>query len=168
MSWLEEIRNLVAGVFRCSLSTTEAGRSDRGDEGDPLADRQRENLRAIWLVVGKFVPQESIGYADLANAFGLVESDLVLEALIHPQRLSQIRVVYADPNAVRGEGDSIVSKIGAWEYIVSELVREMGGISGDDEESLAVRYQATRIPAFYIYFSAQVVPMRDAWTWKVR
>ncbi len=158
-------------MFRCSLSTTEAVESDKEDEGREKPDRQRENMRMPWLVVGRYEPQEPIGYADLAQVLGTMESDLVLEALIHPQRLSQIRVVYADPNAIRGEGDSIVSKIGAWEFIVGELAREIGGISDDDEQALARRYQATKIPMFYIYFSTEIGSAgRDLWKkwgWKI-
>jgi hypothetical protein len=171
LAWLGEIRNIAAGVFRCSLSTTEAVESDAGDEGRELSDRQRENMRTPWLAIGRYDPQEPIGYLDLAHALDRVRSDLGLEAAIHPQRLSQIRVVYADPDAVRGEGDSIVSKIGAWEFIVAELVREIGGVGDDDEESLALRYQATKIPAFYVYFSAQIGQTRDVWktwSWKIR
>ncbi len=154
----------MASVFRVSLSTTEAVSSDRDDEGLELPDRQRENMRTPWLAIGRYDPQQPIGYLDLARAFDLVRGDLTLEAVIHPQRLSQIRVVYADPEAVRGEGDSIVSKMGSWEFIIAELVREIGGVDDDDEEALARRYQATRIPVFYIYFSAQIgAPARNIW-----
>jgi hypothetical protein len=163
LSWLEEIRNQIAGVFRCSLSTTEAVESDAGDEGRELPDRQRENMRTPWLAVGRYDPQEPIGYADLAHALDRVRRDLTLEAVIHPQRLSQIRVVYSDPVAVRGEGDSVVSNLGAWEFILAELVREIGGVDDDDEDALAVRYQATKVPRFYIYFSAQIGSARNVW-----
>jgi hypothetical protein len=168
LSWLEEIRNVVAGVFRCSLSTTEAVESDREDEGQDRPDRQRKNMRTPWLVVGRYDPQEPIGWADLGHALDLVRSDLTLEAVIHPQRLSQIRVVYADPNAVRGEGDSVVSAIGAWEFIIAELVREIEGVDDEDEEALVRRYQATKIPMFYIYFSTEIVQYKTAWQkWKI-
>jgi hypothetical protein len=126
-------------------------------------------MRTPWLAVGRYDPQEPIGYADLAHALNLVRVDLTLEAAIHPQRLSQIRVVYADPEAIRGEGDSIVSKIGAWEFIIAELVREIGGVDDEDEEALARRYQATKIPMFYIYFSSEIVRFKTAWhAWKIR
>lgn len=170
LSWLEEIRNVIASVFRCSLATTEAVESDKGDEGSPLPDRQRENMRTPWLAVGRYDPQDPIGYADLAHALDLVRSDLTLETIINPQRLSQIRVVYSDPHAIRGEGDSIVSKIGAWEFIIAELVREIGGVDDEDEEALAHRYQATKIPKFYIYFSSEIGRTRDVWknwTWRI-
>ncbi len=167
LSWLEEIRNVVASVFRCSLATTEAVESNSEDEGREFPDRQRENMRTAWLAVGRYDPQDPIGYADLALALDLVRSDLTLESVIHPQRMSQIRVVYADPDATRGEGDSIVSKIGAWEFVIAVLVREIGGAGEEDEEALARRYKATRIPRFYIYFAAEVVPFRDAWRWKI-
>lgn len=125
-------------------------------------------MRTPWLAVGRYDPQEPIGYADLARALNLVRVDLTLEAVIHPQRLSQIRVVYADPDAIRGEGDSIVSKIGAWEFIIAELVREIGGVDDEDEESLARRYQATKVPMFYLYFSSELVQFKTAWqNWKI-
>lgn len=81
----------------------------------------------------------------------------MLAAWIHPQRVSQIRVVYADPRAVRREGDSIVSNIGPWAHIISELEHEIAGSGPGDEESLAYRYQETLVPVFYIYFSAQIL-----------
>ena len=155
IGWLEEIRNVVASVFRCSLDVTEAVSSSKEDEedDDPGAIRQRENMRTPWLVVGRFDPQEPIGYVELAHALHLVQRDLTLEVAINPQRLSQIRIVYADPNSRRGEGDSVVSKIGAWEFILSDVVTEIMGSGTEDAEALAVRYQETRIPKFYLYFS---------------
>ncbi len=155
IGWLEEIRNVVASVFRCSLDVTEAVSSSKEDEedDDPGAVRQRENMRTPWLVVGRFDPQEPIGYVELAHALHLVQRDLTLEAAINPQRLSQIRIVYADPDSRRGEGDSVVSKIGAWEFILSDVVTEIAGSGTEDAEALAVRYQETRIPKFYLYFS---------------
>lgn len=155
--WLEEIRNIIAGVFRVSLSTTYAVESTAADEGDPMPDRQRQNMRSPWLVVGRYDAQEGIGYTDLATALIAVRDDLGLETAINPQRLSQIRIVYEDPRSKRGEGDSVVSKIGAWEFIISDLVAELVGGGPDDEEALAVRYTETAVPKFYIYFSSQVV-----------
>jgi hypothetical protein len=158
IGWLGEVRNIVASVFPCSLDVTEAVSSSKGDEEDDPdgAIRQRENMRTPWLVVGRFDPRASIGYAELAQALSLVQGDLILETMINPQRLSQIRVVYADPNARRGEGDSVVSKIGAWEFILSDVVGEMMGSGADDSDALAVRYKETRIPKFYLYFSTNV------------
>jgi hypothetical protein len=147
VSWLEEIRNIVAGVVRCSLDLTqpEAG------------------ARTFWIVVGRYDLLDPAGYVELARALDLVRSDLGLEAAIHPQRLSQIRVVYRDPRGRRGEGDSIVSKIGAWEFIMSDLLFELVGSGVDDRDSLAVRYAETGVPTFYVYFSPDLVRHSDPW-----
>ena len=156
IGWLEDIRNIhIAPVFRCSLDVTEAVSSSKQDEegDDPGAIRQRENMRTPWLVVGRFDPQEPIGYVELAHVLHSVQRDLDLEAAINPQRLSQIRIVYADPNSRRGEGDSVVSKIGAWEFILSDVVTEIMGSGADDSDALAVRYRETKVPMFYLYFS---------------
>lgn len=153
VSWLEHIRNAIASeVFPVSLTLTaaEAGAS------------------MPWIVVGRFDPQIGIGYAQLAEAFSLLAEDYILEAKIHPQRTSQIRIVYADPKAKRGEGDSIVSKIGAWTYVLGDLLGEiLGAGSPDDpgEESLAERYAATTIPTFYIYFSTEILQFTTVGPW---
>ena len=98
MGWLEQIRNRVSAHFAVSLEITEA---------EPGATTP-------WLDVGKFDIQDpEVGYQRIAEAFEDLANDLFLEAMIHPQRLSQIRIIYSDPNSKRGEGDSIVSKIGA-------------------------------------------------------
>ncbi len=150
IGWLSQIRNVIAGVFPCSLDFTspEAG------------------ARTPWIIVGKYEPQVPIGYQDLAQALVSVASDLGLETDINPQRLSQIRIVYSDPRARRGEGDSIVSKIGAWEYIIADLVSEIVGSGPDDEDSLAVRYQETSVPKFYVYFSSTIVDYVTASAWQ--
>lgn len=150
IGWLSQIRNVIAGVFPCSLDLTspEAG------------------ARTPWIVVGRYEPQAAIGYRELATALADVASDLGLETDINPQRLSQIRIVYSDPRARRGEGDSIVSKIGAWEYIIADLVAEIVGSGPDDEDSLAVRYEETSVPKFYIYFSSTIVNYVTASAWQ--
>jgi len=134
-------------VVRCSLDLThpEAG------------------ARTLWLVVGRYDLLDPVGYVDLARALERVRDDLGLEAAIHPQRLSQIRVVYRDPRGRRGEGDSIVSKIGAWEFIVSDLVFELVGMGPNDRDALAVRYAETHVPTFYVYFSPDLVRHSDPW-----
>lgn len=148
IGWLGEIRNICASVFPCSMDLTHA---------EPGAVTP-------WLVVGRFEAGEPIGYVDLADAFSRVRDDLGLEIAIHRQRLSQIRVVYRDPRGHHGEGDSIVSATGAWEYIVSDLIGELVGAGDEDEDSLAVRYAETSVPRFYVYFSATLMTAEgDAW-----
>lgn len=149
IGWLEQIRNDFASVVATSLQITEP----------------EVSAKTPWLVVGRFDFLEDLDYETLATALQVVADDVLLEAAIHPQRLSQIRIVYADPNAKRGEGDSIVSKIGAWEYIVADLIGEiMGGgydSEGDiDEGALAGRYADTLIPTLYVYFSAEIQSYR--------
>jgi hypothetical protein len=150
IGWLEEIRNICAGVFPCSLDITHA----------------EAGATTPWLVVGRFDAGEPIGYVELAEALSLVRDDLVLETTIDPRRLSQIRVVYRDPQGQQYEGDSIVSKTGAWEFIVSDLVGELIGSGTDDEDALAVRYAETAVPTFYVYFSAALVDYATASAWQ--
>jgi hypothetical protein len=134
---LEEMRNIAAGVMPMSLEITEA----------------EVGARIPWLVVGRFDPLEDVGYGEIDEVFRTWETDLLLEARIHPQRLSQIRIIYSDPNAKRGEGDSIVSHTGAWESVISEIAAEL---DPSDEDSLASRYENTTVPNFYVYFSGQL------------
>lgn len=150
IGWLEEIRNLCATVFPCSLTLT----------------RAEAGARTPWLVVGRYDVLEPVGYAELAEALSLVRDDLGLETAIGPQRLSQIRVIYEDPRARRGEGDSIVSKTGAWEFIVSDLIGELVGTGPDDEDALAVRYEETSVGVYYVYFSAEVINYESASAWQ--
>ena len=167
LGWLEEIRNLIASLFPVSLDPTYAVEADAPDEGDELGDRQRQNMRAAWLVVGRYTPVHPVGYLRLAQAFRRVDADHLLAARIHPQRYAQIRIVYEDPHSQRGEGDSIVSEVGPWEFVLSELIRDLigtGRIGLDggpvDEDSLAARYEHTRVPMFYAYFSRTVISYR--------
>lgn len=141
VDWLRDIREIVAGHFRCSLSIT----------------RPEAAARTTWLVVGRYDAQEPVDYLRLGAALDEVAGDLILETRIGPQRLSQIRVVYADPRARRGEGDSIVSKIGGWTFVIADMVAEIMGTGPDDHDALAVRYQETLVPTFYIYFSPEIV-----------
>lgn len=142
ISWLEEIRNVVAGVAFCSLDLTSP---------EPGA-------RTPWLIVGRYTFVDPVDYLTLAAAVRLLRDDITLEATIGPQRLSQIRIVYRDPQSRRGEGDSIVSKTGAWEFVVSDLLGELVGAGLDDEDSLAVRYKETTVPVMYVYFAPDLVP----------
>ena len=141
IGWLEGIRDRIAHVFPASLEVTEP----------------EVGARAPWLVVGRFDAMEEIDYAQLALAFEELLADDLLVAQIHPERLSQIRVVYSDPNAIRGEGDSIVSKIGGWEFILGDIVNELVGGGPEDEGALAVRYEETTVPSFYVYFSSEII-----------
>lgn len=158
MGWLERIRDIIAGILPCSLDATHAVVASPAIEGEDHPDRQRRNMRTPWLVVGRYDPQGSgVGYSALAHALSVVGGDLFLEEAVGAQRLSQIRIVYVDPNTRRGEGDSIVSRIGAWQFVCHDIVYELVGGGTADEESLAVRYKETRIPHFYVYFSANIV-----------
>lgn len=134
---LERMRNGAAAYVPLSLEITEA---------EPGA-------RIPWLVVGRFDAIEAPTYAELDAVFRQWEGDLTLEAALHPQRMSQIRIVYSDPNAKRGEGDSIVSHTGPWEAVISEISFEL---DPTDEDSLASRYANTIVPAFYVYFSGRL------------
>lgn len=140
---LEEMRDVGAGVTPLSLDITEA----------------EVGARIPWLVVGRFDCVGLPSYAELGEVFEVWRDDLVLEAKIHPQRLSQIRIVYSDPNAKRGESDSIIAHMGPWESVISETAHEIGtGDPGDpaQEDSLSMRYRETKVPTFYVYFSGRL------------
>lgn len=136
---LDDMRNIGSAHVPLSLEITEA---------EPGA-------RIPWLVVGRFDPIEDCTYGELDAVFRAWELDIPLEAKIHPQRLSQIRIIYSDPNRIskRGEGDFIVSHTGPWEAVISEIALEL---SPDDEDSLANRYEHTVVPQFYVYFSGHL------------
>lgn len=137
---LEDMRNVGASVLALSLDITEA----------------EVGARIPWLVVGRFDCVDLPTYAQLGELFEVWRDDLVLEANIHPQRLSQIRIIYSDPNAKRGEGDSIISHLGPWESVISETAHEIGTGGEDQEDSLSMRYRETKVPSFYVYFSGRL------------
>lgn len=154
IEWCREIREkaIDATGSRISLSITEA-------EG---------GSRTPWLVVGRYdFTEDPPSYERFGAMFYELAADILLEARIHPDRLSQIRIVYADPNSQRGEGDSIVSQIGAWQFVVSEIEGEILGAGPDDEGALAVRYQETHVTIFYIYFSSELVQHKTVGPWIV-
>ncbi len=150
IGWLREVRALIARVFKVSLDVTE-----------PEA-----GSRTPWLVVGRFDAQQPIGYLELAQALMVVSEDYMLSARINPNRMSQIRVVYEDPKSRRGEGDSIVSKMGGWDFVLSDLIGEMLGAGPDDVDALAVRYSETRIQTFYVYFGSEIIRYVTVGPWK--
>lgn len=141
------MRNHAAALFPVSLELTqpEAG------------------ARTPWLLVGKLTFDQAISYAELGRVVQAWEQDYALTATIGPQRLAQIRIVYNDPRDVRGSADAIVSKIGALEYILSDLLNELIGFAPDDPDALAVRYEQTAIQVLYIYFASEMIEYKDAW-----
>ena len=119
--------------------------------------------RTLWLVVGRYDLLDPVEYVELARALQIVRDDVELEKAIHPQRLSQIRVVYRDPRGRRGEGDSIVSKIGPGSSSCQISRFELVGMGPNDRDALAVRYAETHVPTFYVYFSPDLVRHSDPW-----
>jgi len=114
--------------------------------------------RLPFLIVAKMIPPSGVGYAKLFKTLRAWRDDIELEALIHPQRITGIRITYEDPAAQRGEGDSVVSHAGPWSLVVSEAAHE---VDPNDEDSLASRYRDTVIKAVYVYFSADIVKGRS-------
>jgi hypothetical protein len=115
--------------------------------------------RTPWLVVGKFTPNDAISYAELAAVFQAWRDDLALESELHPQRVASIRIVYIDPNDLRGSGDSVVSHSGPWELVISESAHEL---DPENPDSLAARYSQTAVPYFYVYFAGEILKS-SAW-----
>jgi hypothetical protein len=124
--------------------------------------------RTPWLAVGRFDFTEGApSYEEFGGMFYELANDLILEATIHPDRLSQIRIIYSDPNSDRGEGDSIVSQIGAWQFVVSDIEGEILGGGPDDEGALAVRYAETKVLTWYVYFSSELFDHKVVGPWIV-
>jgi hypothetical protein len=149
--------------FAVELDLTEAG----GGHADLEGASAHTERRAVWLSVGRYTPREEIDYATLAQGLSAVANDLLIEAAVNPQRLSQIRVEFHDPTDKRGAGDSVLSKIGPWEFCISDLVGELVGASYESptEGSLAYRYDQTVVPRFYIFFSEQLVKPKMSVPW---
>jgi len=154
---------IVADAFDVDLSITEAG----GGHADLTGAKAAQERRTPWLIVGRFDPRQELDYATLAHGLYAVKNDLLIEAAVHPQRLSQIRVVFHDPNSKRGESDSVLSKIGPWEFVISDLVGELVGESWESptEDSLAARYDQTTVPMFYVFFAAEIVKAKVTIPW---
>jgi hypothetical protein len=162
--WHEMIAERISeDAFSVNMTLTEAG----GGHADLTGSAAQTERRTVWLSVGRYEPREDVDYATLAHGLSAVADDLFVEAAIHPQRLSQIRVEFHDPNDKRGAGDTVLSKIGPWEFVISDLVGELVGASWETptEGSLAYRYDQTTVPRFYIFFSEQIVKPKMAGPW---
>jgi len=162
--WLEMIRDRLAeDAFAVDLDITEIG-GGHADLTGAEATRARETP---WIIVGRYTPRHELDYATLAHGLEAVADDLLIEAAIHPQRLSQIRVEFHDPNDRRREGDTVLSKIGPWLFVLGDLVGELVGASWESpsEDSLAARYDETTVPRFYIFFSTTVMHLKSKQPW---
>lgn len=147
IEWLEVIRDHSAHVSPTTLSIVTPEAASTG----------------AWLVCGRFDLLEPIGYADMGEILERLLADDILAARINPARLSQIRIIYNDPNARRGESDSIVSKIAGWEFALGDLIGEILGGGTDNADALAVRYEHTQIETYYAYFAPTVIEYRTVW-----
>jgi len=138
--WLEAIRDHCAELVPTSLEVTTE---------DP-------HTRGVWIAVGRYDFHEPVSYLGLGDILEHVLADDILSARINPNRLTQIRVLFVDPNARERSGPgSYLSKISAWEFALGDLIGEVLGGGASDEMSLAVRYDSSRIPAMYVYFSSE-------------
>lgn len=155
IEWLEHMRNTGAVVAPLSFEIAEDNRKlDKREKNE--AGELVGQTGGLWQVVARFDLGAPVSYAQLAEIFALWQDDLFLEASIGPSRLSQIRCWFNDPKSKRGEGDSVISWGPApWLAMVGDALGELVG-SGSDEsgDSLAVRYEATNVSFFYVYFSA--------------
>jgi len=171
--WLTRIRDDLATVFDVGLTITNPGGGAANlieDQGIEAAVRAS---RTPWFIVGRFDPEDAISYQTLARGLRVVEDDVFLETAINPDRLSQIRIVFAEagqnpdgtirPRA-RGEGDSVVSRIGAWAFAISDIITELVGADIDNpaDDSLAARYKESTVPYFYVFFSHETQVFRSA------
>lgn len=147
VEWLEAIRDHFASFAATSLEIVPA----------------ETNVSGAWMIVGRFDFLEDVDYEIIGAMLEQVADDIVLEARIHPQRLSQIRILFSDPNAKRGEGDSFVSRIAGWQFVLGDMVGEILGGSAGDESALATRYKESTIPTIYIYFSPTITAYETVW-----
>ena len=148
LAHFDDLRDAAAEIAPVSVDPTEAG---------------GQHSHMAWLAVSRFTFIDPVSYAELGAVFSRWYDDDILMARIGPQRLAQIRVVYADPKDQRGGGDAVISKIGAWEFIVGDFVTELLGGGEDDDESLAARYEHTLVDTFYVFFAGETVGYRNAW-----
>lgn len=162
--WLEMIRDrITSDAFGVDMEITELGGGHATLEGDDA----RKAQSSPWMIVGRYTPRRTLTYAMLAHGLQVAADDILIEASVHPQRLSQARVEFHDPNDIRREGDTVLSKIGPWEFILTDLVYELVGASYEDpaEGSLASRYAQTVVPRFYLFFSPQVISHKSVTPW---
>lgn len=154
--WLEMIRERIAQIFAVSMTVTYAA-GGSADLTDPDAIELASN--SLWLIVGRYDCDETVNYQILARALQHVADDLFIEAAVHPDRLSQLRIVFIDPASGRHASDMVLSKIGAWAFVLGDIVGELVGADFETptEGSLAAKYQATTVPTFYIFFSREMV-----------
>lgn len=166
VGWLETLRDIAAGITPTSLDVTDpSGREMIAPEVAGAPSRPRGRGRAVgrrpWLVVGRFEFLAAIGYETVGEVLSAWRDDFALEVAIHPDRLSQIRIVYEDPNERRSDGDDFIAQIGAWAYVTQELVREVIGSGGvvtdDDQRALMARYAQSIVPRMYVYFSPDLM-----------
>ncbi len=167
VGWLETLRDIAATITPTSLDVTDpSGREMIAPEVAGAAPaRPRGRGRAVgrrpWLIVGRFEFLASIGYETVGEVLSAWRDDFALEVAIHPDRLSQIRIVYEDPKERRGDGDDFIAQIGAWAYVTGELVREIVGSGGvvadDDQRALMARYAQSVVPRMYVYFSPDLM-----------
>ncbi len=137
-AWLEYIRNRIASVHGVSLE---------------IVARAGLDAREPWLAVGRFDFMTPVGYAEFGEVLRMIRDDLPLEVVIKPERVTQIRVLYHDPNDRRGEGDRYISQIGPWSFVLGDLI---GDITDSGPDSLAVRYESTLITSWFLYLSATI------------
>ncbi len=118
------------------------------------------------MIVGRFDPGERVSYQSLAMALSIVEGDVLIEASVNPQRLSQLRIIFEDPKSTRGEGHDVLSHIGAWMFVLGDAIGDLVGADAEDptEGSLAARYSETTVTAFYIFFSRNLMRHHTAWS----
>jgi hypothetical protein len=140
VGWMERIRDDVSEVALTDMAIVSHNPDDPN----------------LWIIVGRFDFRESVDYETMGAVLDAVAGDIELEAMVHPMRLSQVRIGYHDPTARSRESDGTISSIGAWQYILGELTGEISGSGDDDLNALAVRYQESRIGAFWVYFSGDV------------
>lgn len=109
-----------------------------------------------WLLLGSFKPRTPRSWAHIGRMFAVWEDDLTLHVMIHPRRTTLIRITYDQPEKGHATSGYSPVKPGSWDNVISECRRKL--IGGDwtdpDEDSIAAKYENTRVLFIDVLFSA--------------
>lgn len=117
--------------------------------------------REPWLLLGRFITEEAMTWQDAGELFQLWENDLVLEATVHPNRGSYMRVVYQpydEDGEPVGEPQGFSVNSGRWNAVISEMrIRAIGDPGIYDEDAFSVLYAGASIIEIVVWWSASLL-----------
>jgi hypothetical protein len=113
-----------------------------------------------WLILGAFRPRTPLTWVQIGRIFETWRDDLILEAVVHPDRYAQIRMTYDAPDPRdKGvpTGGYTPAGVGSWQIVIEEAADKLVGYGGSDdpdENSIAFKYADTRVLRIDVLFSA--------------